>query len=46
MQSINRHTREEMQYSGVLDAIRRMLADEGVGSFYRVRWEYSTMLLW
>jgi hypothetical protein len=27
-QSINRHTREDMKYTGVFDAVKRMLADE------------------
>ncbi|WIA37555.1 hypothetical protein OEZ86_014462 [Tetradesmus obliquus] len=35
LQSINRHTREDMKYTGVLDAVKRMLADEGLGGFYK-----------
>lgn len=34
-QAINRHTEEEMQYTGVADAVRRMLADEGLAGFYK-----------
>lgn len=35
MQAINRHTETEMQYNGVVDAVRRMLADEGIAGFYK-----------
>lgn len=34
-QAINRHTETEMQYKGVVDAVRRMLADEGIAGFYK-----------
>lgn len=35
VQAINRHTEAEMQYTGVMDAIKRMLADEGIAGFYK-----------
>lgn len=35
LQSINRHTVEEMQYTGVFDAVKRMWADEGFAGFYK-----------
>lgn len=35
LQAINRHTEAEMQYSGVVDAVKRMLADEGIAGFYK-----------
>lgn len=35
LQAINRHTEAEMQYTGVVDAVRRMLADEGLAGFYK-----------
>jgi hypothetical protein len=35
LQAINRHTEAEMQYNGVVDAVKRMLADEGVAGFYK-----------
>lgn len=35
LQSINRHTEEEMRYTGVFDAVKRMLADEGFAGFYK-----------
>ncbi|KAF8065929.1 hypothetical protein HT031_002990 [Scenedesmus sp. PABB004] len=35
LQSINRHTRAEMQYTGVWDAVARMAADEGLRGFYK-----------
>lgn len=39
LQAINRHTEAEMQYTGVMDAVKRMLADEGVAGFYKgERW--------
>lgn len=35
LQAINRHTEAEMQYNGLVDAVRRMLADEGIAGFYK-----------
>lgn len=35
LQAINRHTEAEARYSGVVDAVRRMLADEGIAGFYK-----------
>eukprot|EP00879_Flechtneria_rotunda_P002893 GHRR01003109.1.p1 GENE.GHRR01003109.1~~GHRR01003109.1.p1 ORF type:complete len:345 (+),score=94.33 GHRR01003109.1:315-1349(+) len=35
LQAMNSQTQEEMQYSGVCDAVKRMLADEGVSAFYK-----------
>ena len=35
LQSINRHTEEQMQYTGVWHAIQTMASSEGIGAFYR-----------
>jgi adenine nucleotide transporter 17 len=35
LQSINRHTEEQMQYTGVWHAIQTMARSEGLGAFYK-----------
>ncbi len=35
LQAINSETHSDMQYSGVLDAVRRMVQAEGYGSFFK-----------
>jgi hypothetical protein len=44
-QAINRHTETEMQYKGVVDAVRRMLADEGIAGFYKGEFQCRTAVL-
>jgi hypothetical protein len=33
-----------MQYNGVVDAVRRMLADEGIAGFYKGELQYRPSL--